>query len=479
MIAKVLKKPDSFYDVYQRKQGGYKDSTHYCPGCGHGVLHKIIAEVIDDFEIRDRTILISPVGCSVFAYYYFRVGNIQCAHGRAPAVATGIKRTYPQSIVISYQGDGDLAAIGLNNILQAANRGEQITVFFVNNAIYGMTGGQMAPTTIIGQKTTTTPRGRSFFNEGPPIRIAELISTFDTPVYVERVALTDAKNINKVRKAVHKALQVQIEGKGFSLVEVLSACPSQWKMTPVQSVKWITQVMENYFPLGVYKDTTGEQSSRIATPRTFMSENLKQLLDIPVDSQEVTETTTPQEKFRNPSLKIAGFGGQGILLLGLGIAEVGLRARKEVSWIPSYGPEMRGGTANCYVNISDNKIGSPLSAHPTVLIAMNLPSLDKFEDEVSKGGLVIYDSSLIERQIRRQDVQVLPIPATKIADELGNTRAANMVVLGAFVEYTQLFSRQTVVDTLPMFIKRKSLIDLNQKAVDRGIEFVKELRQKS
>lgn len=478
MAATVLKRADSFYDFFERKQGGYKDSTHYCPGCGHGILHKLIAEAIDDFGIRDRTIFISPVGCSVFAYYYFRMGNIQCAHGRAPAVATGIKRAYPHSIVISYQGDGDLAAIGGNEILQAANRGEHITVFFVNNAIYGMTGGQMAPTTLIGQKTTTTPRGRDYQNEGPPIRVVELLATLDAPVYLERVALTDAKNINKVRKAVRKGLQLQMDGKGFSLIEVLATCPSGWKMTPVQAEEWITETMIKYYPLGVYKDVSAERKGGTAGPRNFVTENIKQLLDIPIEDHAVDDKITPLAQFRNPEIKIAGFGGQGILLLGQGLAEVGLRARKEVSWIPSYGPEMRGGTANCYVNISDTKIGSPLSAHPTVLITMNLPSLDKFESEVIPGGLIIYDSSLIDRPVKRTDLEVLPIPATKIADDLGNTRTANMVVLGAFVEYTQAFSLETVFGTLGNFIKRKSLIDLNKNAIEKGVEFVKEWRKK-
>jgi len=197
----------------------------------HGVVHKLIAEAIADLGVQDRAILVTPVGCSVFAYYYFDMGNVQAAHGRAPAVATAVKRSNPESIVIGYQGDGDLAAIGTAEIVHAANRGEKITIFFVNNAIYGMTGGQMAPTTLIGQYSTTSPWGRRPSNEGYPLRMAELLATLEAPVYIERVALCDNKNIMKTRKAVRKALELQRDGAGFSFIEILSPCPTIWKMT--------------------------------------------------------------------------------------------------------------------------------------------------------------------------------------------------------------------------------------------------------
>jgi 2-oxoisovalerate ferredoxin oxidoreductase beta subunit len=264
----VLQWPDSLYRTFERKPGG-QESTHYCPGCGHGVLHKLIAEAMDDLGIRDRTVFISPVGCSVFGYYYFNCGNVQVAHGRAPAVATGLKRALPHSIVISYQGDGDLAAIGTSNILHAANRGEAITVFFVNNAIYGMTGGQMAPTTLHGQRTATTPRGRDTLETGAPLRMSELLSTLHAPVYIERVALTDANHIMSARKAVRKALKAQVDGKGFSMVEVLSSCPVGWKMEPAESKTWITEHLIPHFPLGVFKDVLAEREPRVrAAPGT-------------------------------------------------------------------------------------------------------------------------------------------------------------------------------------------------------------------
>jgi len=204
----VQEKTPVFFDRFERKDEN-QHQTHYCPGCGHGVAHKLIAEALGDLDVQDNTIMVSPVGCSVFAYYYFNTGNVQAAHGRAPAVATALKRSNPGAMVISYQGDGDLAAIGTAEIIHAANRGENITVFFVNNSIYGMTGGQMAPTTLIGQTSTTSPWGRRPNNEGFPIKMSELISTLEAPVYVERVALSDAKHILQARKAVKKALELQ------------------------------------------------------------------------------------------------------------------------------------------------------------------------------------------------------------------------------------------------------------------------------
>src|ERR1700733_4544948 len=214
-------KADAFYDQYARK-GESQKQTHYCPGCGHGNISKMIASAIDDLGIQDRTILINPVGCGVFGYYYFDVGNVQAAHGRAPAVATAVKRSRPNSIVVSYQGDGDLSAIGSAEILHAANRGENITVIFVNNAIYSMTGGQVAPTTLLGMKSTTTPEGRRAENEGYPLHVSELLATLQAPVYIERVGLGDNKQVAEAHKAVRRALENQVRGLGFSLIEILA-----------------------------------------------------------------------------------------------------------------------------------------------------------------------------------------------------------------------------------------------------------------
>ena len=478
MASKVLQKPNSFYDLYERNPSPDKKMPHYCPGCGHGNVHKFIAEALDDFEVADRTVLVSPVGCSVFAYYYFDTGNTQAAHGRAPAVATGTKRALPHSIVISYQGDGDLAAIGTAEILHAANRGENMTVFFVNNAIYGMTGGQMAPTTLIDQRTTTTPTGRNAHNEGFPIKVAELISQLQAPVYVERVALFDNKQRARARMAVRKAIKNQVDNLGFSLVEILSPCPSGWKMDPVDSMKWIRDVMMSQFPLGVYKDITKEVEPYVHEPVKPTAEEIKQLIEIVPESDRLFPRSDVPERYKDPQIKVAGFGGQGVLLLGAALAQAGMLEDYYVSWLPSYGPEMRGGTANCHVNIREIEVGSPMVSNPTVLIALNRPSLEKFEPDVVEGGLIIYDKSLIDIDVKRTDVEVLAIPATKMADELGNTRTANMITMAAYAAYTGQFDRETLYETLKSAIKRQRLIEINRKAVDVGYEFGLKNRKK-
>jgi len=227
--------------------------THYCPGCGHGIVHRLICEVVDELGIRERMIALAPVGCAVFAYNYWNFDTTEAPHGRTPAVASAIKRVHPDSIVLCYQGDGDLAAIGTAEIVHAANRGENITVIFVNNAIYGMTGGQMAPTTLLDQRSTTTPSGRSQ-KEGHPIKVSELLATLESPRYIERVSVHSPKGVMKAKLAIRKAFRNQIEGKGFSLVEVLSMCPTNWKMTPMESCKWIEKHMMPVFRLGVVKD---------------------------------------------------------------------------------------------------------------------------------------------------------------------------------------------------------------------------------
>ncbi|MCD6406795.1 2-oxoglutarate oxidoreductase [Candidatus Aerophobetes bacterium] len=239
---------------FSRPRSMKENPTHYCPGCGHGIVHRIICEVVDELKIREDLIGICPVGCSVVAYDYFDFDMVEVAHGRAPAVATGIKRALPNKVVFTYQGDGDLASIGIAEIIHAAARGEAFTVIFINNATYGMTGGQMAPTTLIGQKTATTPFGRRPEIEGYPIRIPELLSSLPGASYLERVAVNNPTNIRKTKKAIKKAFLFQIEKKKFSLVEVLSPCPTCWRLSPVDSLKWIEEFMIPYYPLGVIKE---------------------------------------------------------------------------------------------------------------------------------------------------------------------------------------------------------------------------------
>ena len=235
---------------------------HYCPGCTHGIIHRLVAEVMDELGIEGKAIGVAPVGCSVMAYNYFGCDMIQAAHGRAPAVATGIKRSDPSKVVFTYQGDGDLAAIGTAETVHSAARRENITVIFVNNAIYGMTGGQMAPTTLPEQVTQTSPYGRDVNVAGYPVKVAELLSNVDGAAYIERVAVNNVKNVNKAKKAIKKAFQNQIDGKGFSLVEVLSTCPTNWGLTPEKALTWLEENMVPYYPLGVYKDIYAEEETK-------------------------------------------------------------------------------------------------------------------------------------------------------------------------------------------------------------------------
>lgn len=243
----VYQRPDALTDVY----------THYCPGCTHGLVHRLVAEVIDELEIRERTICVAPVGCAVFAYNYFNLDGCEAAHGRAPAMATGLKRTQPDNMIFTYQGDGDLAAIGTNEIIHAAQRGEKITVIFINNANYGMTGGQMAPTTLAGMVTTSSPFGRDVAVVGQPLRVAELLSGLSGAAYVVRRSVHNVANVNKTKAAIKTAFQVQMAGLGLSVVEVLSSCPTNWHLSPADALRWIEEAMIPVFPLGDYKVAEG------------------------------------------------------------------------------------------------------------------------------------------------------------------------------------------------------------------------------
>lgn len=251
-MEKVFKRPHALCDV----------PLHYCPGCTHGIVHRLVAECIDELGIEGTTVGVAPVGCAVFAYNYFNCDMIEAAHGRAPAVATGVKRALPDTTVFTYQGDGDLAAIGTAETVHAASRGENITVIFINNAIYGMTGGQMAPTTLPGQVTQTSPYGRDVNTVGYPVKVCELLSNVDGAAYLERVAVNNVKNVKNAKKAIKKAFKNQIEGKGFSLVEVISTCPTNWGMTPQKALDWAEENMIPYYPLGVYKDIYAKEEEK-------------------------------------------------------------------------------------------------------------------------------------------------------------------------------------------------------------------------
>jgi 2-oxoisovalerate ferredoxin oxidoreductase beta subunit len=492
----VRSKAKAFFPRYERKEE-LQHQTHYCPGCGHGIIHKMVARAIDELGIQNRTILISPVGCSVFAYYYFDVGNVQAAHGRAPAVGTAIKRSHPDSILISYQGDGDLSAIGSSEILHAANRGENITAIFVNNAIYSMTGGQSAPTTLIGQKSTTTPNGRNPVTEGYPLHVSELLATLEAPVYIARVGLGDNKQIAQADKAICRAVENQVKGLGFSLVEILCPCPTIWKMSAVDSQKWVREVMEKTYPLGVLCDRTAERQPRTAPESAPSLERIPQILGIGDADAPLAlltpsilrtlrngwDTTNPNSLCQEDRtevqdidlrIRVAGFGGQGVLLAGEVLAEAGLDAGLEVSWLPSYGPEMRSGTSNCHIRLSNESIDSPLVASPNMLLAMNEPSLKKFVATVQPGGWILYNGEAIPEDCKRDDVRALAFPFTQIADQLGEPRVANMVILGTLLEITGVLPQASIQAALHRLIKHSKWLDIDERALLRGRELYRE-----
>ncbi|HYA94904.1 MAG TPA: 2-oxoacid:acceptor oxidoreductase family protein, partial [Terriglobales bacterium] len=458
----VHAKSPVFFDHYERKSD-LQHQTHYCPGCGHGVAHKLIAEAIADLGVQDRTIFVCPVGCSVFAYYYLDVGSVQASHGRTPAVATGVKRARPESIVLAYQGDGDLAAIGTAEIVHAANRGEKITCFFINNAIYGMTGGQMAPTTLVGQTSTTSPWGRRPSNEGYPIHVCELLATLEAPVYIERVALSDNKNIMHARRAVRRAIENQVAGLGFSFVEILSPCPTIWKKDPVEARRWVGEEMIKTFPLGVMRER------KTAVPLTPVPQHpMTEVLEIESVPAPKPDGSHPRH-VREVTVKAAGFGGQGVLLLGQLLAEMGMLAGLEVSWLPSYGPEMRSGSAHCHVCLSRERIGSPLVSHPEVLIAMNEISLRKFAPEVQAGGLILYNRDPLPENFELPaQVRAICVPASDIADHIGSAKVANVVMLGALLSETECLPAETALAVLAHKVRNPAMLELNRRALEAG-----------
>ncbi len=461
------------YAEFPRKGGSAQTATHYCPGCGHGILHKLIGEAMADLGIQDRCVVISPVGCAVFAYYYLDSGNVQAAHGRAPAIATGISRAEDNAIVIAYQGDGDLASIGLNETIQAANRGEKLAVFFINNTVYGMTGGQMAPTTLIGEITATTPEGRDPRDQGYPIHISEILDTLKAPVFIERASLSDIEHIRKARRAVRKALEIQRDKKGYAFVELLSPCPTILRMDTVAITRFINEQMELEFPLKRFRDRSNEAEPIVRQESDFSRESLDKIFGCE-DSVCVEFKKDPE--FVPKGVKIAGFGGQGVLSMGLALAQAAFGCGRFVSWYPDYGPEQRGGTSNCSVIVSGEPIGSPVVDHPDVLVAFNRPSLEKFAPSVKKGGVILYDSLAGQFQAP-EGVRVISVPATEIATDKGAHMAANTAMFGALMQTGKLgLPREAYGNAFRVtFAKKPKLITKNLEILEAGAQAVKVL----
>ena len=466
-----------FYENFERHSGGQglkAHATHYCPGCGHGLAHKYLADAIEELGIQDRTVAISPVGCSVFLYYYFDVGNSQAAHGRAPAVAIGHKLANPDSIVVSYQGDGDLASIGLAEIVSTAQLGIPISVVFVNNAIYGMTGGQMAPTTLMGQKSATSPYGRTAAM-GMPMKMAELVAGLDGPVYVERVALYDAKQRIKAQKAIKKAVRMQVEKRGFSFVEVLAECPTHLGLTPEETERWVKENMLPVFPLGVKKDVVVEPHGTVPAP-SFDGARLAGLIGASAEKTLRFAKGFPEHLGgKDVALKLAGAGGDGAQTAAMLIARAAISEGFDATHIPSYGPESRGGTSYADVHVAEDEVLSPASPHPRILVAFNAPSLAKFAPDVVPGGTIVYDSSVIHDVPKvAEGVTLVGVPFTEIAVDLGKAMVKNVVALGALCAATNIFPEETFKTALRQALKDKcALIPVNEEAFAWGVKSVR------
>ncbi len=461
-----------FYKEFERHahgEGLKGHATHYCPGCGHGLIHKYISEAIEELGIQDRTIAVSPVGCAVFLYYYLDVGNTQAAHGRAPAVAIGHKMANPDAIVLFYQGDGDLASIGLAEIMQACQMGVPMTCIFVNNAIYGMTGGQMAPTTLPGQKTATTPTGRPRMT-GQPLRMSEIVAQIDGPVYVERCALFDVKQRNRAKKAIKKALKLQADNKGLAFVEILSECPTHLKLTPIEAEAWVKEKMLPYFPLGVKKDEDVDPWFTLGPPCFEAAEVARVIGGTNTVPERFTDGFPAHLDALDISMKFAGAGGDGAQTIAMLTTKAAINEGWDSTHIPSYGPESRGGTSYADVHIAREEVLSPACPRPHALVAFNPPSLEKFGPTVRPGGVVIYDNSVIPNPpILDESITVVGVPCSEIARELGKLMVKNVVALGALQAATQVFPAESFLAVLKKALKDKcTIFELNEVAFARG-----------
>ena len=437
--------------------------THYCPGCGHGIINKLIAEACAELELQDETIFVDPVGCGVFTYYYWDAAHISAAHGRASAAATGACRARPEAVTIAYQGDGDLGAIGFNNAFQAASRGERFGCIFVNNSLYGMTGGQMAPTTLEGEKTTTTPFGRDSALTGFPLHVCEVFNQLRAPVYIARVSVADTRRIMQAKAAIRKVFQIQKERRGYALLEILAPCPTNLRMDAQAAAEFCMNEMEKEFPLGVFRDDSDRASPvSVAVPQAADCRALFGGDDAgsPVDDPDCRERR----------FKFAGYGGQGVLSLGLCVAEAARLERRHTLWFPSYGPEQRGGSANCSVVVSGRSIGSPTVEHPDVLVCMNRPAYERFVGDVAPGGTVVVDETVPVEVEPPEGVRLIRWPAIRMAEELGMAKAANTMMLAALRKFglTGLSGDSLETALVASFAKKPALGEKNRELLRRA-----------
>ena len=446
------------YRVFPRS-GKNVSFTHYCPGCGHGIINKLIAEACAEMGLQDRTIFVDPVGCGVFTYYYWDAAHISAAHGRASAAATGACRARPDAVTIAYQGDGDLGAIGFNNAFQAASRGERFGCIFVNNSLYGMTGGQMAPTTLDGETTTTTPFGRDPALTGHPLHVCEVFAQLKAPVYIARVSVADTRRIMQAKQAIRKVFEIQRDGKGYAMLEILAPCPTNFRMNAQDAAAFCMNEMEKEVPLGVFRDETSREA--------VAARPVPQVADCSALFQEKDAVPPAEEdaSFGERRFKFAGYGGQGILSLGLAVAEAARLERRHTLWFPSYGPEQRGGSANCSVVVSGKSIGSPTVEHPDVLVCMNQPAYERFVGDVKKGGVVIVDATVPVNVQPPEGVRLIVWPAINMAEEFGVPKAANTMMLAALKKFgcTGLSGESLEKALVASFKKKPALGEKNRE----------------
>jgi 2-oxoisovalerate ferredoxin oxidoreductase beta subunit len=433
--------------------------THYCPGCGHGIINKLIAEACAEMGLQDRTIFVDPVGCGVFTYYYWDAAHISAAHGRASAAATGVCRARPGAVTIAYQGDGDLGAIGFNNAFQAASRGERFGCIFVNNSLYGMTGGQMAPTTLDGETTTTTPFGRDPALTGHPLHVCEVFAQLKAPVYIARVSVADTRRIMQAKQAIRKVFEIQRDGKGYAMLEILAPCPTNFRMNAQDAAAFCMNEMEKEFPLGVFRDETGREP--LAVRPVPQAASCRELFA----EKDAVPPAVTDAAFAERRFKFAGYGGQGILSLGLAVAEAARLERRHTLWFPSYGPEQRGGSANCSVVVSGTSIGSPTVEHPDVLVCMNQPAYERFVGDVKPGGVVIVDETVPVKVQPPDGVRLIVWPAIRMAEEFGVPKAANTMMLAALKKFkcTGLSDESLEKALVASFKKKPALGEKNRE----------------
>jgi 2-oxoisovalerate ferredoxin oxidoreductase beta subunit len=461
----ITKQTLGMYERFTRS-GRDTRATHYCAGCGHGIINKLIAEALAELGLQDQAIMVGCVGCGVFGYYYWDCGNISAAHGRAHAVASAVNRVQRDAVVLSYQGDGDFGAIGFNNCFQAASRGEHFAAFFVNNAIYGMTGGQMAPTTLENMKTATSPLGRNAENDGYPLHVCEVFNQLKAPVYIERVSVADTKRIMAAKRAIRKAIEIQRDKKGYAFVEIISPCPTNFGTDALTCAQFCIDVMEKEFPLGCFRDTSATVPARSARPQgltpaeLFVSEG-----DAGVPAAKVGEA------FAERRFKFSGFGGQGILSLGLCVAEAARLESRYTTWFPTYGPEQRGGAAACSVVVSGKAIGSPAVDHPDVLVCMNQPSYERFVGTVKPGGTVIVDATVTRTVEPPKGVRLVVMPAIDLAMKLGVPKAANTMMLAALSRLNVTgISRDNLLNALTASFKKKPALAEKNRTLFQAAE---------